>query len=137
MKYYTIYLDGIDKTGKDSILPYIGPLCKYKYICNVRGIMTQIAYSDLYQRKFDYDLYQQKECLNVLLTVNKDDWLVRCAVTREPKISYEEHRNAFEAAYKKLQDAGCPVLTLNTSFLSPYAAAKLIVDYIDEMNGEL
>lgn len=136
MKYYTIYLDGIDKTGKDSILPYIGPLCNYKYICNVRGIMSQIAYSDLYLRKLDYDLHQQKECLNVLLTVNKDDWLVRCAIACEPSISYEEHCKVFEAAYKKLQDAGCPVFTLNTSFVSPYAAAKLIVDYIDEMNGE-
>ena len=52
MKMYNIYLDGIDKCGKGSILPYIGPLSNYKYICNVRGVISQIAYSKLYNRPY-------------------------------------------------------------------------------------
>lgn len=129
--FYTIYLDGIDKTGKDTLLPYIGPICNYKYICNVRGIMTQIAYSKLYNRPYTYDLKQQKNCLNVLLTVSEEDWKVRCKINNEPDISYEENQLAFEEAYEMLLKNNCPVIKINTSTHSPFQVAMIIVS---EMN---
>lgn len=133
-KIYTICLDGIDKTGKDTILPYIGPLCNYKYICNVRGIMTQIAYSELYNRNYEYDLDQQKHILNVLLTVDYDDWKIRCKMNNEPEINYFDNSNVFWKAYSLLHNAGYPTLAIKTSKHSPYEIAKMIVDHINELN---
>lgn len=135
MKLYTIYLDGIDKTGKDSILPYIGPVCNYRYVCNIRGVMTQFAYDELYGRDYSYDLDQQKDCLNVLLTVEEEDWKVRCKMTNEPAIDYKKNCEVFERAYNKLESAGCPVIKINTSKHSLYEIAKIIVNEIDHLNG--
>ena len=106
MKYYSICIDGIDKTGKDTLLGFIDRLSNHKYIINVRGMLSQIAYSDLYKRDFNYDLSTQQHILNVLLTADKEDWEVRCKLTREPAINYEDNCEVFEEAYTALHRAG-------------------------------
>lgn len=133
---YTIYLDGIDKCGKDSILPYIGPLCNYKYICNIRGIMTQLAYSKLYNRDYNYNLTQQEHVLNVYLTVDKEDWKIRCNINNEPDIVYEDNVKVFNDAYNELLKNGFNTLKINTSKYSQYEIAKQIVKRMDELNAD-
>ena len=135
IKYNTIYLDGIDKTGKDTIAQYVIKLCNYRYIVNCRGIITQIAYNDIYHRDYNYDLAGQKNIVNVLLTADHDDWNIRCELTNEPKIDYDTHISAFQNVYNKLNLQNLPVLSLNTSKMSPYQIAKNIVDYVDTLNG--
>lgn len=136
MKYYSICIDGIDKTGKDTLLGFIDRLSNHKYIINVRGMLSQIAYSDLYRRDFNYDLSTQQHILNVLLTADKEDWEVRCKLTREPAINYEDNCEVFEVAYKRLQDAGLPVARFNTTVMTPYMIAKSIIDALNNLNGE-
>lgn len=134
MKMYNIYLDGIDKCGKDSILPYIGPLSNYKYICNVRGVISQIAYSKLYNRPYEYDLDQQIYALNVYLTVDYEDWKIRCKSTNEPEINYIENVKVFDESFDYLKKLHFPVLKCNTSKCSPYEIAKIIINEIERYN---
>ena len=136
MKYYSICIDGIDKTGKDTLLGFIDQLSNHKYIINVRGMMSQIAYADLYKRDFNYDLVPQQHILNVLLTVDYDDWKTRCKLTREPAIDYESNCKVFEDAYSTLEKAGLPVVKYNTTVMTPYMIAKCILAVMDNLNSE-
>ena len=74
---YRVYLDGIDKSGKDLICSYITELGRYKYLVKSRGIMSMIVYSRLNNREYEYDLTNEKNVINILLTVDYFDWKVR------------------------------------------------------------
>lgn len=137
LKYYTIYLDGMDKTGKDTIAKYVIILSKYRYVINCRGIITQVAYDKLYNRNCVYDIEQQKDVINVLLTVDEDDWNIRCKITNEPKIDYNTNSKSFEDAYNELVSNGMVIPRFNTSTMSPYEIAKQIVEYADKLNSEV
>lgn len=133
MKYYNIFIDGIDKAGKDLIAYYVIHLSNFKYIVNGRGILSQLAYAKLYNRNDAYDLTQQKNIINVYLEVDKEDWLLRCKKTNEPAIDYEKNTEAFQYAISVLSQVN-NVIHFNTSQETPYMIAKHIVDYVDNLN---
>ena len=136
MKYFSICIDGIDKTGKDTLLGFIDLLSNHKYVINVRGMLSQLAFAELYNRDYKYDISTQQYILNVLLTANKEDWEVRCKLTKEPKISYEANSIAFESAYKLLKNNNLPVIRFDTSTMTPYMIAKEIIKYLDKLEEE-
>ena len=53
----TIVLEGVDKTGKDTILKYIDIIGKHKYAVYQRGLISNATYSEIYNREFDKDMY--------------------------------------------------------------------------------
>ena len=85
-KVFNVEFDGMDKCGKDSIAKQIFAVDPNKYIINVRGIMSQIAYSHLWDREYVYNISKGylENTLFVYLTVNEDDWNVRCKLSRGP-----------------------------------------------------
>lgn len=136
MKYYTIFIDGIDKSGKDTIAKYVIELSKFRYIINGRGIISQIAYNNVYNRQYDYDLSQQSQFINICLFVDFDDWRIRCKMTNEPSINYEVNTRAFIEAVNMLKTNNLNVLTFNTSKMTAYEIALQIIEYTDRLNKE-
>ena len=136
MKYFSICIDGIDKTGKDTLLGFIDLLSNHKYVINVRGMLSQLAFAELFNREYNYDISIQQYILNVLLTANKEDWEVRCKLTKEPKINYEINCIAFEKAYKLLKENNLPVVRYNTSEMTPFMIAKEIIKYLEKLDEE-
>lgn len=136
MKYYTICLDGIDKSGKDTVALYLDNINKGKYLINVRGIMTMNAYSKKFNRNINYDLYQQKNIINVLLIVDEDDWNIRCKLSNEPKINYKNDMELFLNEYKALKKLNYPCLLFNTSEKTLKQITNEIIKYADKLNGE-
>lgn len=136
MKYYQIVIDGIDRAGKDSIKNYIYYLGKAKYICNARGYLSMVVYSNIYNRDYRYDIENQKNIVNVLLEVNKDDWEIRCKTTNEPSRNYEIDSIEFQKVFSDLVRSGYHTLVFNTSNETPYQIAKKIVDYMEKINNE-
>lgn len=136
--YYKIVIDGIDKTGKDLIKSYIWYLGKKKYLCYARGLISEIAYANLYGRELEYIANKRAEekTIYVYLTVNKEDWEIRCKTTNEPTILFETNCEIFEDTVKDLQKKGIikHFLTFNTSDIPPYRVAQAIVAYADELN---
>ena len=137
LKYNTVVLDGIDKTGKDLISHYVFELSGKRYLCYARGLMSMIAYNDLFNRPYLYECEKQTGVLNVLLTVKHDDWKIRCKVTNEPSLDFEAHTKAFENARCKLVNAGQHVPVFDTSEYSPYQIAKMIVEIMAKLNREV
>lgn len=131
MKYYTIFLDGIDKTGKDTIRQYVWQLNKaLNVFC--RGYVSLEAYN----RKFDRNVVYEKpykNALYVLLCVNKEDWAIRCKITNEPAIDYDKDSKLFEEVFASLGN-DYKKLEFNTSCFTPYQIAKAIVETVAELN---
>ena len=136
MRTYQIFIDGIDKTGKDLIRSYIFYLGKGRYICVARGIMSMQVYSKIYDRKYEYDIEPQKNVMNVLLEVDKEDWEVRCKASNEQLTDYEAETSEFEKAYENLKSKGCNVLKFNTSLNTPYCIAMAILNEMERINGQ-
>ena len=138
MKYYELEIDGVDKTGKDLIAKYIALLSNHKYSINCRGIITQIAYSIKFDRKYQYDISQlSKNKVFVLLEANKEDIEVRCKITNEPEFTIEKDLSFFYSVYESLKEKGYITLNFNTSMQTPYQIANIIIRYMENLNEKL
>ena len=133
LMYNTIVIEGIDKTGKDLLGKYLFELDKGKYLHISRGILSCIAYNKLYNRLYEYDLESHQKEVYIYLNINKEDWNIRCKITNEPKINYEQNVEAFEYA-KNIIKQYCIVLECNVSDESVYNLATKIIDMMDELN---
>lgn len=143
LKVFNIELDGIDKCGKDSVRPYVFYLEPGKYLCRARGLISQIAYANLYKRNIEWNgADYAKNTLFVLLEVDKQDWEIRCKLTNEPNtgFTYEEMTQAFKLALYELKERfDVPenqILVFNTSEYTPYAIADEIKTHLEYLNNQ-
>lgn len=154
MKYkvFNIEFDGIDKCGKDSIMKQIFSYCPNKFIPKTRGLMSQIAYAKMFNRNSEYEYSDGylENTLFVYLTVNEDDWKVRCDITNEHEknkyrtdvereIKYKESCECFDYAYEKLYKElknKKHIMKFNTSEVTPINIIKEVINRINELNIE-
>ena len=154
MKYkvFNVEFDGIDKSAKGSIMHQIFAVAPNKYIPKARGLLSQIAYSKLYNRDSVYDVTEGyiANTLFVLLTVEEDDWNVRCKLTGEHEknksrsdmegaVVYKSNSEAFEFAYNYLLEQYKDkyedhFLTYNTSQMTPIQIINDVVEHLEELN---
>lgn len=157
MKYkvFNVEFDGIDKSGKDSIMHQIFAVAPNKYIPKARGLLSQIAYSKLYNRDSVYDVTEGyiANTLFILLTVEEDDWNVRCKLTGEHEknksrsdmegaVVYKSNSEAFEFAYNYLLDQYKDkyedhFLAYNTSQMTPIQIINDVVEHLEELNKDV
>lgn len=156
MKYkvFNVEFDGIDKSGKDSIMHQIFAVAPNKYIPKARGLLSQLAYADLYKRDVDYQVTEGyiENTLFVLLTVDEDDWNVRCKLTGEHEknksrsdmeaaVVYDTNSEVFNKAYNTLLDKYRDkyedhFMTFNTSKQTPYQIITQVVARLEELNKD-
>lgn len=135
-KHYMVSIEGIDKCGKGTVGQYLKILGNYKYVLLDRGLLSNIAYSKLHGRGYQYDLSQYKNVVVVYLVVEYEDWKVRCKISNEPKIDFAAHIKAFNDAAAELDAAGIKVLVYSTSKHNPYLIAKDILKYLENADSE-
>ena len=134
LKIDTIVLEGIDRCGKDMLLAHLSRMDR-KYILTARGIISNLSYCKIFEREpVNYDLEQHKHELYVFIDVDKDDWAIRCSLTDEPTISYDEHTKAFDKTAHEVKDAGINVLFLNSSEQTIHQMAEEILVAADSLN---
>lgn len=147
---FNVEFDGIDKCGKDSIMQQIFSIAPNKYIPKSRGILSQIAYAKLFNRDAQYDVSDGyfKNTLIVYLTVNEDDWNVRCDLSHEhelnknrsdveAQIQYKTSCEAFDYAYEyllKINPYKQNMIKFNTSELTPYKIITEVKNKLEELN---
>lgn len=150
MKVFNVEFDGIDKSGKDSIMHQIFAVAPNKYIPKARGLISQFAYADLYNRNIDYEVTKGyfDNTLFVLLTVDEDDWNCRCKLSGEHEknkfrsdmeaaVEYESNSRVFEDAYDKLlnmYDDKSHFMKFNTSKTTPFQIITEVVNRLEELN---
>lgn len=132
MKNYLIEVEGIDKCGKDLIEKYIYTLSNNRYIVHVRGLLSSMVYSEKFNRDYDYEIVYKPIIL--YLDVNEEDRLVRCKLTKEPKIDADLDRSLFEKYLNQLTQEGFIIYRYNTSEMTPYQIAKDVINKLESLN---
>lgn len=134
MRIYTVILDGIDKSGKDTIAKYIWRLDKRLNVF-VRGWPSLVVYAKKFNRDCTYELPYDK-ALYIHCLVKKEDWKIRCEIENEDinAVDYEKDSKSFERAFERLSDCGYYMMAVNTSCMTAYDIAKLIVQRLKEIN---
>lgn len=153
MKYkvFNVEFDGIDKSGKDSIMHQIFSVAPNKYIPKARGLISQLAYTKIFNRDVEYVMTKGylDNTLFVLLTVDKDDWDVRCDLSQEHEknknrtdvegeIEWKSNSEAFEYAYqylKAIYGDDSHFMMFNTSKMTPFMIIKEVVKRLEELNS--
>lgn len=133
---HRIVIEGVDKTGKDLLAKYIVYLSNHKYVLQVRGILTQISYSEIYNRPYEYDLDIYKNDVIVYLTGDIDDLWLRHKITNEPKIDLEKDIKVFNKNLELLKNKDIKVLELDTSHHTPYENAKKVIEFMEGLENE-
>lgn len=130
-----IFVEGIDKTGKDTLVRYINELTNYKHCVLTRGPISTTAYAYKFKRN-DYDdsyIESLKNSLIIYLTADTEDLNIRFKLTNEPEINKDEDKKLFENTVDALRfKYKLNVKKINTSNYTPYAIAKTIKNYIEE-----
>lgn len=140
IKQFFICVEGIDKSNKSLLCSYVWYLSKYKNVQMYdRGMISVLAYADLYNRNVEVDFESEKQFKFVYLTVDKKDWEIKCKLSNEPEIDYEKNLAAFEKAKNIVKQNGYDVREYNVSVDgSMYQIAKKVIEdfHIDEDFGD-
>lgn len=132
-----VQIDGVDKTGKDMLVKYITRMSNHKYVIQARGIVSQIAYSKIYGRDYEYDLDNYENDVIVLLTGDIEDLKIRHKITNEPKIDIERDLKVFGEVAEELSKRGLTVYQANTSHLTPYEVAEKVIAAVEKKERKL
>ena len=137
MKYYVVSLDGCDKTGKTSLVQYLARLSSYTLNILDRGPITNIVWNRIQNRDVVYDLDMWKSTLFVRLTVNIEDWKIRCKVHNEPPMPESFHfmTNAYDTVFEEFRQKGFQTMTFNTSQMTQWEISNAIIKKLDELNA--
>lgn len=132
LMYDTIVIEGVDKTGKDTVTNYLRMLSNNKYCCYSRGVISDTVYEMIYGRTVN-----QREVtdnvFSVLLTADKDDLKVRFKLTKEPEIDIDKHLDVFMDVFYTMT-VGKFSIEFNTSEMTPFTIAKNILEIVDYIN---
>lgn len=127
-----IEIEGMDRTGKDTLANYISLMTNYAYTINIRGILTQLVYNDKFSRN---NTYMLPYCpFIIFLDVNNVDHAVRCVASKEPKINIDKDREVYYKYIEQLESFGIKVLKYNTSEMTPYMIAKDVIEQLNKID---
>lgn len=130
----TIILEGIDKTGKDTIQQYIYRLRKGRYAVYNRGNISNAAYDKIFKRNEYIERDLPKNFIYILLTVDPEDLKIRFEINSEPEIDRQYHAEVFYETFYELTE-GHHRLEFNTSEITAFNIAKQVLEYVDNING--
>ncbi|MBL7085697.1 MAG: hypothetical protein ISS28_01160 [Candidatus Cloacimonetes bacterium] len=112
-KEIIIHIDGMDKTGKDSIRRELIRKSGGKYLVIVRSYISQLVYARLYNRKINESFFFQQmmtDYLNnikfIILYTNKDKLTKRFITNDEQDLLIEDidkHKIMFDVIVKEAE----------------------------------
>lgn len=118
-----ITIDGVDRTGKNTLHGYLARVTNHKYVITDRGILTQIAYNEKFNRGVTYNINNYKNNIIVYLYAEPEDLEIRCKLTNEPPFDIKSDLELFTRRLEELKSNGFIVYCYNTSILTPYTIA--------------
>lgn len=117
-----IILEGVDRSGKDSIQDAIDSQTRYKHMIMDRGPIGFKAYCEIFDKKKDlYQSYSQMEermamdagnTLVIYLTADTEELVKRCVATNHEILDFDHHKAIYE---KYLSKSPLPSITVDTT----------------------
>ena len=149
-----VIIEGVDRTGKDTLQQSLNKATDYKNMVMIRGPIGFLAYNKLYNKAVDANEYltierqlKQVNHLVVYLTADTDELLQRFIDTneeplREEKANANVSRRQTIEMHKKIHEIYYEYSTLNkmtidTTNLTTEEVAEQVVKRINELYGRL
>lgn len=129
-----VFVEGIDKTGKDTLIKYINELTNYEHCVMSRGPLSTAVYAKKFNRHFDEScLKLLKDSLIIYLTADTEDLDVRFRITGEPEINKDKDKKLFNKVVDYYTSKyNLNVAKVNTSNYTPYCIATAVKNYLEE-----
>ena len=146
--------DGIDKSGKDTLVNEMIKIFPNYCSLHARGLISQIAYSKLYNRNWNYPFTEGyiQNTLFIYLDVDEEDWYLRLRNTNEIENNekrsdvdfvsdYAKHRKAFDDTWNDLISSelgkkySSHFLYFNTSKMTAVAIAEAVKRQLIKLNN--
>lgn len=128
-----ITIDGVDRTGKNTLHGYLALLTNHKYVITDRGILTQIAYNEKFNRGINYNINNYRNNIIVYLYAEPEDLKIRCKLTNEPPFDIKSDLELFTRRLEELEGNGFIVYRYNTSINTPFAIALDLKEKLEEL----
>ena len=136
-----IEIEGCDKTGKDTLVPYLDFMSGRTIPISTRGLLSTLVYNNLYNRgmtdKQINDLISgNHQTLIVLLTANQQDLEIRFKTSGETPIDIKSNTKLFQSYSLILEGKGINVLRFDTSKMTPFQIATEVMTFVDLENNK-
>ena len=125
-----VEVEGIDKSGKSTLVYYLRHLSGFRLAVSDRGVATSMALNGMHGVRLEAP-DDVDESVIVYLTVDPEDWALRCSMTHEPMVPYDLFVRHWDEAIGELERRGAKVLRFDSSALTPYAIARKTVGLLD------
>jgi thymidylate kinase len=143
MKETIVILDGVDKTGKDTLQKELIKIANGKIMPINRGFVSQIAYSRIYNRGIDEDYFFKKAnafyklgVKLIILTASENELIKRFDIHGEKdllKSDIKKHLNVFDSVVNDLiTKAAVEVLLIDTTKKDINETVTEILNFIGE-----
>lgn len=134
-----VEIEGLDRTGKDTLAGYIDYMSNRTMVVKTRGVLSNLAFGTVFDRHIPEKRVQQmiegnKDTLIVFLTANLDDWKIRMEMSHHPEVNDIGHTVAFTYWKQQLRQGGIKILEYNTTDETPYRIAEKVMTIIEEEN---
>lgn len=135
-----VEIEGLDRTGKDTLVGYVDYMSGRMIPVCSRGLMSTIAYADVYNRFMSTEFTNQlldanKETLVVYLTCDRKDLELRFKISHHEPIDFDKHEKAFNYAKRMILGSDILFYEFNTTEQTPYQIAEMICTIIKEENN--
>lgn len=143
--YDMIFIDGVDRTGKSSLLNELCKQSNYRFVINDRALLSCLAYNYKFNRPHKFDMNNYKNVIHIYLTADTEILAQRFINTNEPPLydnltleeGIDKDKEIFDLMFGQLQHLGFKAWKYDTSNTPTRDIAKDIIERIDNLNKEL
>jgi thymidylate kinase len=116
-----IILEGVDRSGKDSMQDAIDAATRYKHIIADRGPIGFQAYCEIFKKSdalmraynwMEKDFAKIPNILVIYLTASTEELVRRCEVTNHEILDFDYHKSVYE---KYLHNSPIPSITVDST----------------------
>lgn len=135
-----VEIEGLDRTGKDTLVGYVDYMSGRMIPVSSRGLMSTIAYAEVFNRFMSTEFTNQlleanKETLVVYLTCDRKDLELRHKISHHEPIDFDKHEKAFNYAKRIILGSDILLYEFDTTKQTPYQIAEMICTIIKEENN--
>jgi len=119
-----IHIDGVDRTGKDTIKSALIKSSKGNYLVHVRSFISQLVYAKIYNRRIDTQFFiknavdaSKRGEIFIVLKASTDELEKRFEKTNEqdlPVSDIDKHKKVFNIVIEQLRKKGVKIYEVNS-----------------------
>lgn len=133
-KYFSVYIDCALTEYSSALAQHIATQSDGKYIAFCNGPIAAIVKCKLLGKECSIDFEQFKSAVLVDIVFEEDDIdFQRTSGSRVDETFFAD-KECTKAVLDAFKQSGFNVVSINGSYIAPYAAAKSVIDILDQMN---